>query len=63
MSGRQAYEQYYDFQPALERWSVGALERRSVGACGLEGVATLHALTLHALRKKSGGPKLFLHDP
>jgi len=55
MSGRQAYEQYYDFQPASER--------RSVGACGLEGVATLHALTLHALRKKSGGPKLFLHDP
>ncbi len=37
--------------------------RQSVERAGLERVATLHALRLHAPRKKSGGPKLFLHDP
>jgi hypothetical protein len=36
--------------------------RQSVERKACEGIVTLHALTLHALLKKTGGPKLFLHD-
>ena len=36
---------------------------RSVKRAELERVATLHALTFDAPRKKSGGLKLLLHDP
>jgi len=39
-----------------------SVERRSAERAKIEGVATLHSLTLHAPRKKSGGPKLFLLD-
>jgi hypothetical protein len=43
----------------MERPSV---ERSTVEREQLEAFGTLHALTLHAPRKKSGGPKLFLYD-